>query len=74
MIELNNINSLSVFQLFTFVVGCFEKGIMNILCYRTNAQRQTIKDSYKTLYGKVGFDSVNRPSTDKFDLYFARIW
>lgn len=32
--------------------GCDDKAVMNILCFRTNQQRQQMKMSFKTMYGK----------------------
>lgn len=32
--------------------GCDDKAVMNILCYRSNAQRQQIRLAFKTMYGK----------------------
>jgi annexin A7/11 len=33
-------------------LGCDDKAIINILCYRSNAQRQQIRNTFKTMYGK----------------------
>uniref|UniRef100_A0A915ISI8 Annexin n=1 Tax=Romanomermis culicivorax TaxID=13658 RepID=A0A915ISI8_ROMCU len=32
--------------------GCDDKTVMNILCNRSNAQRQQIRQAFKTMYGK----------------------
>lgn len=32
--------------------GCDEKAVVNILCQRSNAQRQQIRQAFKTMYGK----------------------
>jgi len=33
-------------------LGCNDKAIINILCYRSNPQRQEIRSTFKTMYGK----------------------
>lgn len=32
--------------------GCDDKSIINTLCFRSNAQRQQIRNTFKTMYGK----------------------
>ena len=34
-------------------LGCDSKAITNLLCTRTNSQRQKIELEYKTMYGRV---------------------
>ncbi len=34
-------------------LGCDDKAVIKVLCHRTNAQRQQIKMTFKTLYGRV---------------------
>lgn len=34
-------------------LGCDDKAVINVLCYRSNAQRQQIRNTFKTMYGKV---------------------
>ena len=38
---------------FLFVSGTDEKAIIDILCYRSNEQRQQLKVLFKTMYGRV---------------------
>jgi len=44
----------------SFSVGTDEKKIIDILCYRSNAQRQELKIKYKSFYGMVSVLSVAR--------------
>ena len=39
-------------------LGCDSKAIINLLCARTNAQRQKIELEYKTMYGRVRLHSI----------------
>ena len=36
-------------------LGTDEECIINVVCYRSNPQRQEICSAYKTMFGKVGF-------------------
>jgi hypothetical protein len=40
-------------QLLPFSIGTDEKAIINVLAYRSNQQRQDVKNKFKALYGKV---------------------
>ncbi len=33
--------------------GCDDKAVINVLCFRSNQQRQQIKMTFKAMYGKV---------------------
>ena len=35
-------------------VGTDEKALIEVICYRSNAQRQELKLKYKSMYGRVG--------------------
>jgi annexin A7/11 len=35
-------------------LGTDEEALINVLCYRSNPQRQEIRNTYKTMFGKVG--------------------
>jgi len=44
----------------SFSAGTDEKKLIDILCYRSNAQRQELKIKYKSFYGQVSMLSVVR--------------
>ena len=40
--------------LIILLTGTDEEALINVLCYRSNPQRQEIRSTFKTMFGKVG--------------------
>ena len=41
--------------MFVYSTGTDEDALINVLCYRSNPQRQEIRSAFKTMFGKVSF-------------------
>lgn len=47
--------------------GTDEEGLINVICTRTNAQRQEIAKAFKTSYGKDLIEDVMSETSGKFE-------
>jgi len=56
-------------------LGCDNKAIINVLCFRSNAQRQQVRQMFKTMYGKdLIKDLINELSGNFEDLILALMY